>query len=155
MQTYLTFLEHILKNGISKPDRTQTGVLSTFGYQMRFNLQEGFPLLTTKKLHTKSIIHELLWFLQGDTSVKTLQSAGVSIWNEWADEQGDLGPIYGKQWRAWPTADGKTIDQMSQLIEEIKTNPNSRRLLVSAWNVGENTENGLTPLPCIVPILCG
>jgi thymidylate synthase len=144
MQTYLSFLTHILDNGIFKQDRTHTGVFSTFGYQMRFNLRQGFPLLTTKKLHLKSIIHELLWFLNGETNINTLNKAGVTIWDEWADSQGNLGPVYGKQWRAWATPQG-TIDQMEQLIKEIKTNPNSRRLIVNAWNVGELDKMALPP----------
>lgn len=145
MKTYLQLIEHILQNGVKKNDRTGTGVLSTFGYQMRFNLAETFPLVTTKKLHTRSIIHELLWFLRGDTNIAYLRENGVSIWNEWADEAGDLGPVYGKQWRSWPTADGRTIDQFSEVIEQIKTNPDSRRLIVSAWNVGELDKMALAP----------
>jgi thymidylate synthase len=145
MQTYLTLLEHVLRNGVEKPDRTNTGILSTFGYQMRFDLRNGFPLLTTKKIHTKSIVHELLWFLRGDTNIGYLQQHGVSIWNEWADEAGDLGPVYGKQWRSWPTADGRHIDQISSIVNEIQSNPNSRRLLVSAWNVGELNNMALPP----------
>lgn len=142
---YLDLCKHILENGVQKEDRTGTGTISVFGYQMRFDLQEGFPLLTTKKVHLKSIIFELLWFLNGDTNVKYLQKNGVRIWNEWADENGDLGPIYGHQWRSWTTADGKTIDQISNLIKEIKTNPNSRRLIVSAWNVGDLDKMALPP----------
>jgi len=145
MLTYLNLLEHILKNGAVKTDRTGTGTLSVFGYQMRFNLQNGFPLVTTKKLHLKSIIHELLWFLKGDTNVAYLQENGVSIWNEWANEQGELGPIYGKQWRSWGTKDNKTIDQIENVIKEIKSNPDSRRLIVNSWNVGELEEMALTP----------
>src|SRR5262249_727486 len=137
MKQYLDYLQYILDHGVQKKDRTGTGVLSVFGYQMRFHLNEGFPLLTTKKLHTKSIFYELLWFLRGDANINYLKEHGVSIWNEWADEKGDLGPIYGKQWRAWETQDGKVIDQMSELIQQIKTNPDSRRLIVSAWNVGD------------------
>lgn len=145
MKTYLQLIEHILAQGIAKPDRTGTGVLSVFGYQMRFNLNEGFPLVTTKKLHMKSIVHELLWFLQGDTNIAYLKDNGVSIWNAWADEKGNLGPVYGQQWRSWGTKDGRTIDQITDVIEQIKTNPNSRRLLVSAWNVGEIEEMALAP----------
>lgn len=145
MKQYLELCEHILKNGVKKADRTGTGTISIFGYQMRFDLREGFPLLTTKKLHLKSIIYELLWFLRGDTNVKYLQENGVRIWNEWADENGDLGPIYGHQWRSWRTADGRTVDQISQVIEEIKRNPDSRRLVVSAWNVGDLPKMKLPP----------
>lgn len=145
MKQYLNYLQHILDHGARKIDRTGTGTLSVFGYQMRFNLSEGFPLVTTKKLHTKSIVHELLWFLQGDTNVRYLQENGVRIWNEWADENGNLGPVYGKQWRSWQTQDGRTIDQISQLIQQIKTNPDSRRLLVNAWNVGELDKMALPP----------
>src|SRR3990167_246229 len=145
MQQYLTFLQHILANGTQKTDRTGTGTLSTFGYQMRFPLAQGFPLVTTKKLHLRSIFHELLWFLKGDTNIRYLNDNGVNIWNEWADEKGDLGPVYGKQWRAWRTQDGRVIDQMSELIKQIKTNPDSRRLIVSAWNVGELDQMALPP----------
>lgn len=145
MQTYLTFLNHVLSQGMKKADRTGTGTLSVFGYQMRFNLQQGFPLLTTKKLHMRSIVHELLWFLQGDTNIAYLKENGVSIWDEWADSHGDLGPVYGRQWRSWPTADGRTIDQLSDIIQEIKQNPDSRRLIVSAWNVGELDKMALMP----------
>ncbi|HBI21138.1 MAG TPA: thymidylate synthase [Legionella sp.] len=145
MQTYLQLIEHILAHGIEKDDRTGTGVLSTFAYQMRFNLNEAFPLVTTKKLHVRSIIHELLWFLQGDTNIAYLQKHGVSIWDEWADETGDLGPVYGRQWRSWPTADGRNIDQLAGIIDQIKTNPDSRRLIVSAWNVGELDKMALSP----------
>ncbi|WP_115707563.1 thymidylate synthase [Legionella sainthelensi] len=145
MKTYLNLLEHILKNGARKTDRTGTGTLSIFGYQMRFDLSQGFPLLTTKKLHTRSIVHELLWFLSGNTNVAYLNENGVTIWNEWADSNGDLGPIYGKQWRSWPTADGRTIDQLNQVVQEIQSNPDSRRLLVSAWNVGELDQMALMP----------
>lgn len=145
MQQYLEFLRHIQDKGSSKIDRTGTGTRSVFGYQMRFDLQAGFPLVTTKKLHVKSIFHELLWFLRGETNVRSLQAQGVSIWNEWADEQGDLGPVYGKQWRAWETAEGKPIDQISSVIEQIKTHPDSRRLIVSAWNVGEIDKMALPP----------
>lgn len=145
MQQYLDLCKHVLENGVKKDDRTGTGTISTFGYQMRFNLQDGFPLLTTKKVHLKSIIHELLWFIKGDTNVKYLQDNGVRIWNEWADENGDLGPIYGHQWRSWTGADGRQHDQLAELIEQIKTNPNSRRLIVSAWNVGELDKMALPP----------
>lgn len=145
MQHYLQFLRHIREHGTPKGDRTGTGTLSVFGYQMRFNLNDGFPLVTTKKLHLKSIIHEMLWFLSGDTNIKYLNDNGVRIWNEWADENGDLGPVYGAQWRAWKNAEGQTIDQISELIEQIKTNPNSRRLIVSAWNVGALDKMALPP----------
>jgi thymidylate synthase len=145
MQQYLDLLRHILKNGVDKSDRTGTGTRSVFGYQMRFNLQEGFPLLTTKKLHTKSIFHELLWILKGETNIQYLKDHGVSIWDEWADEQGHLGPVYGSQWRSWPTPDGRTIDQISQVVDQIKKNPDSRRLIVSAWNVGEIDKMKLPP----------
>lgn len=145
MKTYLKLIEHILEHGVEKTDRTGTGTLSVFGYQMRFNLADGFPLVTTKKLHMRSIVHELLWFLTGNTNVHYLQENGVSIWNEWADERGELGPVYGKQWRSWPTSDGKEIDQLSQLIKDIQTNPDSRRLIVSAWNVGELDKMALAP----------
>lgn len=145
MRTYLNLLDHILENGTQKGDRTGTGTISCFGYQMRFNLSEGFPVLTTKKLHLRSIIHELLWFLGGDTNIKYLKENGVRIWDDWADENGDLGPVYGYQWRSWPTSDGKKIDQISKLIEMIKNNPNSRRLMVSAWNVQFIDEMALPP----------
>ena len=145
MKQYLQLLQHILDNGVEKQDRTGIGSLSTFAYQMRFDLNEGFPMVTTKKLHLKSIIHELLWFLQGDTNIGYLQDNGVRIWNEWADEQGNLGPVYGKQWRSWPAADGREIDQISQVIEQIKTNPDSRRLIVNSWNVGELDKMALPP----------
>ena len=145
MRQYLDLLDYLLKNGIKKGDRTGTGTISTFGYQMRFNLKEGFPVVTTKKVHLKSIIHELLWFIAGDTNIKYLTGNGVRIWNEWADENGDLGHIYGYQWRSWPTPDGRHIDQISQVIDQIKTNPNSRRLIVSAWNVGELDQMNLPP----------
>lgn len=148
MNQYLQLLDHTLKNGVEKSDRTGTGTVSVFGHQMRFNLAEGFPLLTTKKLHLKSIIYELLWFLKGETNVKYLNENGVSIWNEWAKENGELGPIYGYQWRNWPAANGKHIDQISQVIESITKNPDSRRHIVSAWNVGE-IENMALP-PCHV-----
>ncbi len=145
MKQYHDLLQHILDNGTFKGDRTGTGTLSTFGYQMRFNLEEGFPVLTTKKLHLRSIIHELLWFLKGDTNIKYLKENNVSIWDEWADENGNLGPVYGYQWRSWPTPDGGHIDQISNLIQQIKTNPNSRRLLVSAWNVAYVDSMALPP----------
>lgn len=145
MKQYLDYLEHILTYGDRKIDRTGIGTLSVFGYQMRFNLSEGFPLITTKKLHTKSIFHELLWFLSGDTNIAYLKQNGVSIWDEWADAKGDLGPVYGKQWRAWQTGDGRFIDQMSELIKQIKINPDSRRLIVNAWNVGELDKMALPP----------
>ncbi|MFO8036268.1 MAG: thymidylate synthase [Anaerolineales bacterium] len=145
MRQYLDLLQHILDKGVEKGDRTGTGTRSVFGYQMRFDLRQGFPLLTTKKLHLKSIIYELLWFIQGDTNVKYLQDHGVSIWDEWADEDGDLGPVYGAQWRSWKTHDGRTIDQLRKAEEQIKTNPNSRRIIVNAWNVGEVDRMALPP----------
>lgn len=145
MKQYLDLLDHVMKNGVKKTDRTGTGTVSVFGYQMRFDLEEGFPALTTKKLHLKSIIHELLWFLKGDTNVKYLQDKGVSIWNAWADENGDLGPIYGHQWRSWPASGGSKIDQISQVIQSIKSDPDSRRHMVSAWNVGELDKMALPP----------
>lgn len=145
MKQYLDLLSHILENGNERTDRTGTGTKSVFGYQMRFDLQKGFPLLTTKKLHTRSIFHELLWFLKGDTNIKYLHDNKVTIWDEWADENGDLGPVYGKQWRAWQGVDGKITDQISQLIHQIKNTPDSRRMLVSAWNVGEVEQMALPP----------
>jgi len=145
MEQYLDLLRHVKTNGIEKSDRTGTGTLSVFAYQMRFNLQDGFPAITTKKLHFKSIIHELLWFLQGETNIKYLKEQNVSIWDEWADEKGDLGPVYGAQWRAWKTADGRSLDQIADVIEQIKNNPDSRRLIVSAWNVGELKQMALMP----------
>jgi thymidylate synthase len=145
MNQYLELLNHILENGTPKDDRTKTGTLAVFGYQMRFNLQKGFPLLTTKKLHLKSIIYELLWFLNGDTNVQYLQDRGVRIWNEWADESGNLGPVYGAQWRSWRRVNGESIDQISNLIDGIKNTPESRRLVVSAWNVGELQDMALPP----------
>jgi thymidylate synthase len=145
MEQYLDLLRHILKNGVQKSDRTGTGTVSTFGYQMRFNLQEGFPLVTTKKLHLKSIIYELLWFLKGDTNITYLKEHGVRIWDEWASENGDLGPVYGKQWRSWEGADGKTYDQIKDVLEQIKTNPDSRRMIVNAWNVGDLSKMALMP----------
>jgi thymidylate synthase len=145
MRQYLDLMKHVLEKGANKEDRTGTGTLSVFGYQMRFDLAEGFPLLTTKKLHLKSIIYELLWFLGGDTNIKYLREHGVNIWNEWADENGELGPVYGAQWRSWKTSDGRAVDQISQVIDQIKTNPDSRRLIVSAWNVGEIPKMALPP----------
>lgn len=145
MQQYHQLLQHILDNGISKADRTGTGTVSCFGYQLRFDLGKGFPLVTTKKLHLKSIIFELLWFLKGDTNIKYLNDNGVNIWNEWADEKGNLGPVYGKQWRSWQGADGKVTDQIVDVINQIKTNPDSRRMIVSAWNVGELSQMALMP----------
>jgi thymidylate synthase len=149
MKQYLELGKHILTNGVKKEDRTGTGTISTFGYQMRFNLQEGFPLVTTKKLHLKSIIHELLWFLTGDTNIQYLQDHNVRIWNEWADENGDLGPVYGHQWRSWTSNDGTTIDQISNLIQQIKNNPDSRRLMINAWNVGDIEKMALPPCHCL------
>lgn len=149
MREYHDLLQHILDNGVEKSDRTGTGTLSCFGYQMRFDLSKGFPLVTTKKLHLKSIIHELLWFLKGDTNVKYLQENGVRIWNEWADENGELGPVYGKQWRSWTKPDGSTVDQIVRAVDLLKSNPNSRRILVNAWNVGELDEMALTPCHCL------
>lgn len=145
MKQYLDLLQHTLDNGIRKEDRTGTGTISTFGYQMRFNLQDGFPVVTTKKLHLKSIIHELLWFLAGDTNVKYLQDNGVRIWNEWADEKGELGHIYGHQWRSWPDYNGGAVDQISQAVDAIKNNPDSRRIIVSAWNVADLPNMNLPP----------
>jgi len=139
----------VLENGQQKGDRTGTGTISVFGYQMRFNLREGFPLLTTKKLHTRSILHELLWFLKGDTNIQYLHDNKVTIWDEWADEKGDLGPVYGHQWRSWPGPDGKTYDQITMLIDQIKNNPNSRRLIVNAWNVSEVSKMALPPCHCL------
>ncbi|MCR2820170.1 thymidylate synthase [Lederbergia panacisoli] len=149
MEQYLNLCKNVLENGTKKEDRTGTGTISTFGYQMRFDLQKGFPLLTTKKLHTKSIIHELLWFLAGDTNIKYLQDNGVRIWNEWADESGNLGPVYGKQWRSWATTDGKTIDQIKDVLNQIKHTPDSRRMIVNAWNVGEIDKMALPPCHCL------
>nr|WP_319391961.1 thymidylate synthase [uncultured Cohaesibacter sp.] len=149
MQTYLDLLAHILENGTDKGDRTGTGTRSVFGYQMRFDLSRGFPLLTTKKLHLRSIIHELLWFLAGDTNIGYLKEHKVRIWDEWADENGDLGPVYGYQWRSWPARDGSTIDQISQLIAQIKTNPDSRRLIVTAWNPADVDRMALPPCHCL------
>ena len=149
MQQYLHLLKHIIDNGTDKNDRTGTGTRSVFGYQMRFNLAEGFPLVTTKKCHLKSIIYELLWFLQGDTNIKYLKEHGVKIWDEWADENGDLGPVYGKQWRGWTGADGVVVDQVKDLIHQIKTNPDSRRLIISTWNVAELPKMKLMPCHCL------
>ena len=145
MKQYLDLMQHVLDNGTQKHDRTGTGTISVFGYQMRFNLQEGFPMVTTKKLHLKSIIHELIWFLQGDTNIKYLKDNGVRIWDEWADENGNLGPVYGSQWRSWPKPDGGHIDQITQIINTIKNNPDSRRIIVSAWNVAEIENMALPP----------
>lgn len=149
MKAYLDLMRAVKDHGVKKMDRTGVGTTSIFGYQMRFDLAEGFPLVTTKKLHTRSIIHELLWFLKGDTNVAYLNENKVSIWNEWADAKGDLGPVYGHQWRSWGTRDGRTIDQITQLIAELKQNPNSRRLIVSAWNVGEIEQMALPPCHCL------
>lgn len=145
MKQYLDLMQHVLDHGVRKDDRTGTGTLSVFGYQMRFDLSEGFPALTTKKLHLRSIIHELLWFLQGDTNIRYLRENKVTIWDEWADENGELGPVYGHQWRKWTSADGKVIDQISNVVRQIKNNPDSRRLIVSAWNVGEIEKMALPP----------
>jgi len=150
MKQYLDLLDHVIKNGVSKSDRTGTGTISVFGHQSRYNLAEGFPVLTTKKLHLKSIIHELLWFLTGDTNVKYLQENGVRIWNEWADKDGNLGPVYGYQWRSWPTPDGKHIDQVSQVVESLKNNPDSRRHIISAWNVGQIDQMNLPPCHILI-----
>jgi thymidylate synthase len=149
MKQYLDLLKHIRTNGVMKEDRTGTGTQSVFGYQMRFDLSEGFPLLTTKKVHLKSIIYELLWFIAGDTNVKYLQDHGVTIWDEWADADGNLGPVYGHQWRSWPAPDGRTIDQLSQVIDTIRRNPDSRRMLVTAWNPGEVDQMALPPCHCL------
>jgi thymidylate synthase len=146
MRQYLDFLRHIKQHGARKDDRTGTGTLSVFGYQMRFDLEAGFPLVTTKKLHVRSIIYELLWFLTGDTNIRYLHEHGVSIWDEWADQDGNLGPVYGRQWRSWPAADGRHIDQLANVVQQLKNDPNSRRILVSAWNVGELDQMAL--LPC-------
>ena len=154
MQQYQQLLQFILDNGTQKTDRTGTGTISYFGYQMRFNLSEGFPLVTTKKVHLKSIIYELLWFLKGETNIKYLKENGVSIWNEWADENGELGPVYGKQWRSWQGANGETIDQISDAINQIKNNPDSRRIIVSAWNVAELPEMALMPCHTFISVLC-
>ncbi len=149
MKQYQDLLKHILENGTEKTDRTGTGTISVFGYQMRFDLSSGFPLLTTKKLHLKSIIYELLWFLNGDTNIGYLTENGVRIWNEWADANGDLGPIYGKQWRSWSKPNGESVDQIAKLIHDLKTNPDSRRMIVNAWNVGELDQMALTPCHCL------
>lgn len=149
MKQYLSLLDHIITNGTDKGDRTGTGTRSVFGYQTRFNLADGFPMITTKKVHFKSVVYELLWFLKGDTNVAYLQENGVRIWNEWADANGDLGPVYGKQWRSWVKPNGETVDQIKNLIDTIKTNPNSRRMIVNAWNVGELSEMALTPCHCL------
>lgn len=145
MLQYHELMQHVLDHGVEKHDRTGTGTISVFGYQMRFNLKDGFPMVTTKKLHLRSIIHELIWFLKGETNIQYLKENGVSIWDEWADEQGNLGPVYGSQWRSWKGADGKTVDQITQVIEQIKKNPDSRRLIVSAWNVAEIENMALPP----------
>jgi thymidylate synthase len=149
MEQYHQLLRHIIDNGVDRGDRTGTGTRSVFGYQMRFDLNEGFPCLTTKKLHLRSIIHELLWFLSGDTNIKYLKENQVSIWDEWADENGNLGPVYGHQWRSWPSPDGNTIDQITNLVDQIKNNPNSRRLIVSAWNVADVDKMALPPCHCL------
>ena len=154
MKQYLSMLEHVLSHGKPKTDRTGTGTLSVFGYQTRFDLSEGFPLVTTKKLHKKSIITELLWFLRGDTNVKYLQERGVNIWNEWADKNGNLGPVYGEQWRSWPTPDGRHIDQIKKVVQEIKENPDSRRLIVSAWNVADLPRMALAPCHTMFQFYC-
>ena len=155
MQQYLDLVRHVRQTGILRDDRTGTGTQSVFGYQMRFDLAEGFPLLTTKKLHVQSIIHELLWFLAGDTNVKYLNEHGVTIWDDWADENGDLGPIYGFQWRSWPTLDGRHIDQIAKLINAIQRNPNSRRHIVSAWNPADVDEMALPPCHCLFQFYVG
>lgn len=150
MKQYIDLLNHVINNGVEKSDRTGTGTISVFGHQSRYDLSQGFPVLTTKKLHLKSIIHELLWFLTGDTNIKYLQDNGVRIWNEWADENGELGPVYGYQWRSWPTPDGRHIDQISQVVSSIKNNPDSRRHIVSAWNVGEIDQMKLPPCHLLI-----
>ena len=149
MRQYLDLMRHVMENGTVKDDRTGVGTISVFGYQMRFDLADGFPLVTTKKVHMRSIIHELLWFLRGDTNVRYLQENGVTIWDEWADGSGELGPVYGHQWRSWMAADGSTIDQISDVIRQISTKPDSRRLIVSAWNVGEIDQMALPPCHCL------
>ena len=155
MRPYLDLLERVLEDGVKKDDRTGTGTLSVFGYQLRFDLADGFPLVTTKKLHLKSIVHELLWFLAGDTNVKYLRENGVTIWDEWADANGELGPVYGKQWRSWPAQDGDTIDQIKEVISEIRTNPSSRRLIVSAWNPADLPKMALAPCHCLFQFWVG
>jgi len=155
MRQYHDLMERVLKHGLEKRDRTGTGTLSVFGHQMRFDLSEGFPLVTTKKLHLKSIIYELLWFLAGDTNVRWLQEKGVSIWNEWADDEGELGPVYGHQWRSWPAQDGKTIDQIAWVVSEIKRNPDSRRLIVTAWNPADIEKMALPPCHCLFQFYVG
>jgi len=155
MKQYLDLMRHVKENGTQKGDRTGTGTLSVFGYQMRFNLAEGFPLVTTKKCHLKSIIHELLWFLKGETNIEYLSKNGVKIWDAWADESGDLGPVYGYQWRNWPSPSNTQIDQISEIIKLIKNNPNSRRIIVSAWNVADLPDESISPhLPCFFSVLC-
>ena len=149
MQQYHELMDHVMKNGVQKMDRTGVGTLSVFGYQMRFDLADGFPLVTTKKMHLRSIIHELLWFLRGETNIRYLHENGVTIWDEWADESGDLGPVYGHQWRSWTAADGGTIDQIAGVVEQIRTKPDSRRLIVSAWNVGDLDKMALPPCHCL------
>jgi thymidylate synthase len=155
MRPYLDLLERVLEDGVKKDDRTGTGTLSVFGHQLRFDLADGFPLVTTKKLHLKSIVHELLWFLAGDTNVKYLRENGVTIWDEWADANGELGPVYGKQWRSWPAQDGDTIDQIKEVISEIRTNPSSRRLIVSAWNPADLPKMALAPCHCLFQFWVG
>ena len=155
MRQYHDLMEHVLKHGLEKRDRTGTGTLSVFGHQMRFDLNDGFPLVTTKKLHLKSIVYELLWFLAGDTNVRWLQEKGVSIWNEWADEEGELGPVYGHQWRSWPTQDGQTIDQITSVVNQIKRNPDSRRLIVTAWNPADIEKMALPPCHCLFQFYVG
>jgi len=155
MRQYHDLMERVLKHGLEKRDRTRTGTLSVFGHQMRFDLKDGFPLVTTKKLHLKSIVYELLWFLAGDTNVRWLQEKGVSIWNEWADEEGELGPVYGHQWRSWPAKDGKAIDQISWVVNEIKRNPDSRRLIVTAWNPADIEKMALPPCHCLFQFYVG
>lgn len=155
MQNYLDLLDHVRRHGVRKTDRTGTGTLSTFGWQMRFDLEEGFPLVTTKKLHLRSIIHELLWFLKGDTNIAYLKDNKVSIWDDWADEKGDLGPVYGHQWRSWPSPDGQTIDQIVQLLEDLKRNPDSRRHIVTAWNPADIPKMALAPCHCLFQFWVG
>ena len=149
MQQYLELMRHVMEHGVQKEDRTGVGTISVFGYQMRFDLARGFPLLTTKKMHLRSIIHELLWFLRGETNVRSLQANGVTIWDEWADEAGELGPVYGHQWRSWAAADGRSVDQIAEVVEQIRVKPDSRRLIVSAWNVGQIDEMALPPCHCL------